>query len=165
MRSHRSSLVSCLIPVLIGLALIGSLTACAQKSRKAARSTVSQGICGTVIVKRGNQMPSPDAAPPKGRPTEREVLIFPLMTIGQVEMDQDGFISDTKGIKPIKSVRSDKDGKFCVDLPTGQYSVVVQESKGLYANMFDSQNHIFPVNVQQNRRSDVTVEISHQAAF
>ncbi|GAB2572143.1 hypothetical protein GCM10027190_22680 [Spirosoma areae] len=112
-------------------------------------------------------MPSPDAPQknPNGTPAVREVLIFPLLNIGQVDVGENGFIHSVRGVKPVKTTKSGKDGKFCVRLPAGRYSVIVREPKGLYANLFDIENNIFPVNVQKNRRANVNVEITHQAVF
>lgn len=151
------------------LVLISTLTACAQKRtrQKVTKPIAFQGICGTVVEKRGNYMPSPDAPRPNpgGTPVEREVLIFPVLNRSRVDATDNGFIQSVRGVKPVKTVESGKDGKFCVSLPVGQYSVVVQEPKGLYANLFDNQNNIFPVRVEPGRKAQVTVEISHQAVF
>ncbi|WP_420151294.1 hypothetical protein [Spirosoma sp.] len=133
--------------------------------KKAAKNIPAQGICGTVILKQGNFMPGPDKPARKGQPIEREVLVFPLLNISQVEQGESGFITSVREAKPVKTVKSDKNGKFCVSLPIGRYSIIIQEPKGLYANLSDSQNNIFPVNVTKNRRSDIRVEISHQAVF
>ncbi|QJW91885.1 hypothetical protein HNV11_22125 [Spirosoma taeanense] len=155
--------------ILLAVLLLALGTACAQKSqrRKANQPSVKQGICGTVIVKRGNQMPGPGAPRPGsgGSPAEREVLIFPLLNASQVDMGDNGFIKSVHEAKPVKTVRSGKDGKFCVDLPAGQYSVVVREPKGLYANLTDGQNNIFPVSVTNGKAETVIVEITHQAVF
>ncbi|AUD03051.1 hypothetical protein [Spirosoma pollinicola] len=142
-----------------------SLAVSAQKSprRKAAR----QGICGIVREKRGNYMPSPDSPRqnPDGSPVEREVLVFPLLNKSQVETGENGFINSVGNVKPVKTVKSRKDGTFCVSLPTGQYTVMVREPKGLYANLTDSHNNIFPVNVQKNKSVSITIDITHQAVF
>lgn len=157
--------LSILLVLLLGL----SLTVFAQKRthRKAAKPVIFQGICGTVLVKQGNQMPSPDAPRTKavGSPAQRDVLIYPLLNMSQIEAGENGFINSVGDIKPVMSVKSGKDGKFCARLPIGHYSVVVREPKGLYANLFDSKNNIFPVNVQKNRRSTVSVDITHEAVF
>lgn len=147
--------------------LIGSHVVLAQKhsSRKAAKSAVFQGICGSVILKRGNFMPSPDRPAPKGVPVQREVLIFPILNKSQVDSNDEGFINSVREAKPVKTVKTDKNGKFCVRLPIGRYSVVVREPEGLYANLFDAENNISPVSVQKNRRADIKVEITHQAVF
>ena len=153
------------------LLLVSAFTACAQKGRLKKGSThklvAMQGICGTVVEKRGNYMPSPDSprTNPGGTPVEREVLIFPVLNMSQVDAGDNGFINSVRDAKPVKTVKSGKDGKFCVRLPVGQYSVMVQEPKGLYANLSDTQNNIFPVTVQKKRQSTIIVEITHQAVF
>lgn len=152
---------SIVLALLLGLALV----ACAQKNHRQRKVNTTQGICGTVLVKRGNHMPSPDSPTPKGQPAEREILIFPLLNISQVEAGENGFINSVGEARPVKTVKSDKTGNFCVSLPVGRYSVVVREPKGLYANLFDAQNNISPVNVQKNRRSTIEVAITHQAVF
>ncbi|WP_461150407.1 hypothetical protein [Spirosoma pulveris] len=146
-----------------------SLTVSAQKAprRKAAKAVTKQGICGVVREKRGNFMPSPDSPRqnPEGSPVVRDVLIFPLLNRSQVEAGENGFINSVGDTKPIKTVKSGKDGTFCVSLPVGQYTVMVREPKGLYANLSDSQGNIFPVSVQKNKSVSVTVDITHQAVF
>lgn len=156
--------------LILGVLLLVSLyTAYAQKSpiKKKTKSVLTQGICGTVIEKRGNYMPSPDSprTNPNGNPVVREVLVFPLLNMGKVETGENGFINSVGDIKPIKTVKSGKDGKFCVSLPVGQYSVLVQEPNGLYANLSDSQGNINPVSVEKGKKSQATVEITHQAVF
>ncbi|WP_461082758.1 hypothetical protein [Spirosoma flavus] len=126
---------------------------------------MKQGICGTVIVKQGNQMPSPDAKSPEAQPAQREVLIFPLLNINSVDAGDNGFINSVRSAKPVKTIHSDKDGKFCLALPIGKYSLLIREPKGLYANLYDSQNNIFPIRIEKNRQINVTVEITHQAVF
>lgn len=146
-----------------------ALMACAQKPRSVRKvnSAVTQGICGTVVEKRGNYMPSPDAprTNPGGAPVVREVLIFPLLNRSQVDAGDNGFINSVRNIKPMKTVQSGKDGKFCVSLPVGRYSVVVQEPKGLYANLSDSQGNINPVRIEKGQKAQLTIEITHQAVF
>ena len=151
--------------VLHGLFL--AVSAQKQTRRKATQPAVKQGICGVVRVKRGNYMPSPDSPRqnPNGTPAESEVLIFPLLNRSQVAVGDNGFISSVGDVKPVKTVKSGKDGTFCVSLPVGQYTVMVREEKGLYANLSDSKNNIFPVNVQKNKSITVTVDVTHQAVF
>ena len=110
-------------------------------------------------------MPGPGKKNGSGTPVEREVLIFPLLNLSQVEDGDNGIITSVREAKPVKTIRTEKDGTFCVSLPVGRYSVIVQEPKGLYANVSDTQNNIFPVNVQKNRQSTIRVEITHQAVF
>ncbi|MFC5410617.1 hypothetical protein ACFPMF_14940 [Larkinella bovis] len=123
-----------------------------------------QGICGTVIFKSGNHMPGPDRPQPKGQPVVREVLIYELTKTDQTEPTEDGFYARVK-TRLVKKVKSNPDGTFYVSLPAGTYSVFVQEEKGLYANLFDGDNNIFPVTVEKNRQSTITFEITYQAVY
>lgn len=151
------------------LSLSVVLTTCSQKPRSARsiKAVVTQGICGIVVEKRGNYMPSPGSPRlnPGGTPVEREVLIFPLLNMSRVDAGENGFINSVRDVKPVNTVKSGKDGTFCMSLPVGQYSVVVREPKGLYANLSDSQNNIFPVRVETGKTAQVTVEITHQAVY
>jgi len=157
-------------PLTLGLLMLVCLsTAYAQKTplKKKTNADVSQGICGTVVEKRGNYMPSPDSPRrnANGTPVVREVLVFPLLNMSQVETGENGFINSVRDVKPVKRVKSGKDGKFCASLPVGQYSVLVQEPNGLYANLSDSQGNINPVSVEKGKKAQTTVEITHQAVF
>ncbi|MCY7359600.1 MAG: prealbumin-like fold domain-containing protein [Rudanella sp.] len=146
--------------------LVGT-TALAQKPRpRKHKPMANQGICGTVLEKKGNHMPGPDKPMPKGQPVVREVVVYPVLTMEQVKATDEGFIIDVPGIKPVKTVKSDKQGKFCVyHLPPGTYSVMTREPKGLYGNLFDIDGRINPLIVKAGKVTNTTLEITYQAAF
>lgn len=158
--------ISWRIYVLLTIAPIGFTGAYAQKRHaKPLKPVAQQSICGTVVEKRGNYMPGPDRPTPTGRPVERDVLIFPLLNINQVDAGENGFINSVRDAKPVATVKSKPDGTFCANVPPGRYSLLVREPKGLYANQSDTQNNIFPVTVEKGKRTQVKVEITHQAVF
>ena len=125
---------------------------------------IQQGICGSIVWKSGNLMPSPDREPIKAKPVQRELLVYELTNISEATL-QDGFYTAIVKSK-IKSVKSDVAGKFCLDLPEGEYSLFVKEGdKGLYANSFDGKGNIFPVKVSKDKVSIVVFTIDYQAAY
>lgn len=158
--------------ILLLICLVFTANAQRKKSpSKKAEPVANQGICGTVIEKKGNFMPRVDSPgpykqTPKGQPVVREVVIYPVLSMDQVKTDDEGFITEVPGAKPVRTVKTDKQGKFCAyRLPAGQYSVLVREPKGLYGNVFDANNRINVETVQPGKVTKTTFEITHQAAF
>ena len=137
-----------------------------SKTVKSATSieTPNQGICGSIVWKSGNLMPSPDREPVKAKPVQRELFVYDLTNSEQATL-QDGFY---KGIVTtlVKSIKSDSEGKFCLELPEGKYSLFIKEgNKGLYANQFDGDGNIFPVKVGKDKLSIVIFTIDYQAVY
>lgn len=153
-----------LLSLLLGVSYLTMTQSKPITKKKSGATAPFQGLCGTVIFKSGNLQPGPDRTLPKGLPVVREVLIYELTTQNQVQANGEGFYTEVKS-KLVKTAKSGKDGKFCVALPVGLYSVFVREEQGLYANQFDSDNHIFPVEIRKNRKSTITFEITYAAVF
>jgi hypothetical protein len=154
--------------LLITLLSFGTAVAKPRPSPARPQHSARQGICGTVTELRGNQMPSPDQPKPitGGRPVVRQVLIFKVLTMKQVTSDDAGFITEINGAKPVKTLKTNKQGKYCVyGLPVGTYSVLVREPQGLYYNISDIDNRMNPVTVKKGKITTATVEISHGASF
>lgn len=135
-----------------------------QVSDKKSGNSISQGVCGTVLWKEGNLMPSPDRPASKGKGVVRDVVVYELTNLNQV-VSEGGFHRNIK-TKLIKKVSSDADGHFCIPLPEGQYSLFVwEDGKGLYANAFDEKNNIFPVTIQRDKLENVIFTIDYKAAY
>lgn len=131
---------------------------------KDSSETPNQGICGSIVWKSGNLMPSPDREVLKPKAVQRELFVYELTNTQQATLQNGFYKAIVTGL--VKSVKSDADGKFCVELPEGKYSLFVKEGqKGLYANQFDAEGNIFPVKVSKDNLSMVVFTIDYQANY
>ncbi|MFD3001283.1 carboxypeptidase regulatory-like domain-containing protein [Pontibacter toksunensis] len=128
------------------------------------QAPIEQGITGRVIEKSGNQMPSPDAPPSKGKGVERTVYVYEL-TNGSQATTTDGVFHTNIQTNLVTQVNTDADGNFAVSLKPGRYSLFTKEEQGLYANLFDGQNNIFPVEVQEGQVTEVEFVINYNASY
>lgn len=126
--------------------------------------TARQGIRGKVVWVSGNQMPGSGAERTEPKGIKREIYIYALTTVAETTQTDGVFFSDIKS-RLVKKVRSKKNGKFCVKLPPGQYSVFVKEENGLFANLFDGENHIHPVTVKPGEYEILTIQVNYTASF
>ncbi|MVN21681.1 hypothetical protein [Mucilaginibacter arboris] len=124
---------------------------------------VKQGICGTVLLKQGNQMPGPGRAIANGQPVIREIVIYKLTNISEVK-NSNGIFSAIKTAWVAKTTSNAK-GWFEVALPAGQYSVFIIEKEGLYANYFNGKGSINPVEVLPDSLTHKDIYISNKAVF
>jgi hypothetical protein len=129
---------------------------------------ITQGIRGQVIWLEGNLMPSireeGDPSPaPQAKGVQRTVYIYAL-THREEAVYQDGFFSEVQE-ELVKQVETDVQGYFSIPLDTGQYSLFVKEEKGLYANLFDGEGNIQPVQVYPDSVSQVELKVDYKAIY
>jgi len=126
---------------------------------------IEQGIAGKIIWESGNQMPSPDAPRSTGRRgVKRAVYIYGL-TNGTQATTTEGVFHANIQTKLITQVESDANGYFEVSLAPGRYSIFTKEEQGLYANLFDGENNIFPVEVKKEQVTTVEFLINYAATY
>jgi len=124
-----------------------------------------QGIEGYVYRISGNQMPSPDIKPTPPKGIKTALYIFDLTNISQtVRQGQSSFYLSVK-TKLIKKVETDSTGYFKVKLPTGHYSLFTKKAELFYANWFDGNNNIAPVEVLPRKLSRVEFKIDYDAYY
>ena len=128
------------------------------------QAPVRQGIVGSVLWQSGNQMPSPDAPPSKGKGVQRTVYIYEL-TNGNQATTTDGVFHANIQTNLVTKVETDADGDFAVSLEPGIYSLFTKEEKGLYANLFDGENNIYPVEVKEGRLTHVEFLVNYAASY
>lgn len=109
-------------------------------------------------------MPSPDAPPSKGRGVQRTLYVYEL-TNGAQARTIDGVFHTNIQTNLVTQVVTDANGNFAVSLKPGKYSLFSKEEKGLYANLFDGENNIFPVEVKEGQVTDVEFLINYQASY
>lgn len=126
---------------------------------------VKQGVYGTVTWVSGNMMPSPDEPrASEGRPVERQINIYKVVTINEVEGTAPLYRA-VQG-KLVKSVKSNSKGYYECELEPGDYSVFVVEKNGeLFANISNGRGQINPITVQSNNGVKFDIQINYQAAY
>ncbi len=124
---------------------------------------LKQGICGTILLKQGNQMPGPGRVLSSGQPVIREVWVYQLTNISETKTSGTVFT----GIKTVlvSKTCSNAKGYFELALPVGRYSVFVMEKEGLYANYFDGKGSINPVEVLKDSLTKRDILITNKAVF
>lgn len=104
-------------------------------------------ISGTATRKTGNQMPSPDAPPSQGIPLEGMVCFFALSNLKKATATGDNGFYAALGTPMVKEVRTDKNGRFHLNLKPGVYSVLIRKDSLFYSNITDMEGNINPVRV------------------
>jgi hypothetical protein len=123
-----------------------------------------QGIRGKVVWVEGNQMPGPDRPRASGgKPVEREMLVYEPVSIQQLEMG--GTVFKQVPGKAVASVRTNAQGEFEVELLPGKYSLFSKEESGFFANGFDGEGIIAPIEVKAGVFTEVLFRIDYQAAY
>lgn len=144
--------------------------ACAtQRLFDAPHTQIAQGIAGQVIWLEGNLMPriveegDTTKSLNQGKPVERYVCIYELTHRDQT-VQENGFYKEIE-TRLVKKILSDQEGNFATPLDTGQYSLFVEEPQGLFANRYDGEGNIHPVEVEKGEVTQVILKIDYKAAY
>ncbi len=129
------------------------------------KKVVYPTLCGQIYKQTGNQLPDPDQPQLKGQLVSREIYIYKLTKVADTEGN--GVSIFTKiNTKFIKKTVSDKNGKYCLSLPAGNYSVFTKEPDlGFFANIFDGEMHINPVTIKKGQNPNFDITINYSAAY
>lgn len=132
-------------------------------------SSVEQGLAGQVLWLEGDMMPTINDAPDvnrkqlKGEPVQRTLHIHELTTMDQATAEGP-FFRDIQ-TELVETVETNEEGQFIVSLPAGRYSVFVQEQDGLFANMFDGEGYINPVEIKEDEITKIKIEVNYKATY
>lgn len=160
-------------------------TSCNQKSSPNRMSNcavkITQGVYGRVFWVTGNLMPSVGKKPKKrkpqknkpkqnnlnGKPVIRQLWFYSLMSRSKLKTE--GRLYKIPEAKPVAVTTSDEDGCYQIKLPPGQYSVfTVEETNGqkkLFANIFDGQGNVNPIEVKSRDLTELNIKINYKAVF
>ncbi|HEY4652048.1 MAG TPA: carboxypeptidase regulatory-like domain-containing protein [Pontibacter sp.] len=129
------------------------------------QATIKQGITGRILWESGNRMPSPDAPPASGkRGVQRTVYVYELTNASQATT-QNGVFHTNIQTNLVSQVVTDANGYFAVALVPGKYSLFTKEEQGLYANLFDGEMNIFPVEVKEGELTTIEFLINYRASY
>lgn len=136
---------------------------------RSCENNVEQGLAGQVRWLEGNLMPTigeetkPEDPSRKGQPVQREIHIYALTNMDEATSNGT-FFSNIK-TELIKTVETNKEGVFVTELPVGRYSVFVKEEQGLFANSFNGEGHINPVEVKEGALTKILIQVNYKAAY
>jgi len=139
--------------------------ACTSSKATISQNKAEQGIEGYVYRVSGNQMPSPDVKPipPKGLKTT--IYIYQLTNLNQVQRQgQSAFYNSIK-TKLVITAETDTSGYFKINLEPGHYSLFAKKDKLFFANWFDKDNNIAPVEVLSGKFSRVEFRVDYDAVY
>ncbi|WP_186754300.1 carboxypeptidase regulatory-like domain-containing protein [Echinicola salinicaeni] len=128
----------------------------------------TQGIMGQVYWVEGNLMPtiSDDNNVPEKPPKEkvkRKIRIYERTHINEAKM---GDLLFTEIETPmVAEIETEEDGSFVIGLPPGAYSIFTVEEDGYFANVFDLDTYIQPVEVIDGEWSQLEILINYKAAY
>lgn len=138
-------------------------------ANRSCEESVDQGLAGQVRWLEGNLMPTigedveQNQKDYKGEPVQREVHIYELTSMDEATAEGTFFKNIQTDL--VKKVETNEEGEFIVELPVGRYSVFVQEDQGLFANSFDGEGHINPVEIKEGELTKITIQINYKAAY
>jgi hypothetical protein len=132
---------------------------------KSDKVSACQGIEGHVYWIAGNQMPSPDVKPAEPKGFKTTLYIYELTNLNQtVRMNHSTFYSAIH-TRLIAKTESGKDGYFRLKLPVGRYSIFVKKDDLFFANWFDGNNNISPVEVSPDKLTRIDIKVDYEASY
>lgn len=130
--------------------------------------TAAQGVWGNVWFWSGNFMPSvvgTESSPGNITPVVREIFVYKATTKSDVMPYSFGEFYSYIPSELVAQTSSDETGFFQVTLSPGTYSIFVKEGSAFYANKFDGQGRVNPVEVVPGAVTKLQIDINYQATF
>lgn len=138
---------------------------CTAQTRTNSTNMYQQGIEGYVYRVSGNQMPSPDVKPAPPRGIRTYLYVYERTNINQVRRQGQSAFYYSLQTRLIAKIETDTNGYFKINLPPGNYSLFAKKDGLFYANWFDKDNNIAPVEVLPGKFSKVEFRIDYDAVY
>ncbi len=149
---------------IIFFAILTIIACSSAKTQNTAVKTV-QGIDGYVFKISGNQMPMPGMAAPKPAGIATTVFVYEMTNLREVVRINNSPSYSAIHKKLITTIQSDSTGHFSVQLPVGTYSLFTKTGSLYYANLFDSENNIAPVKVEEGKITSTVIKLDAGATY
>lgn len=120
-----------------------------------------QGVQGKVMKLKGDFMPL-IGTPEPGRNSTTPLAVPVHVFKGKLKVFEK---PDAKHPSLVKIVQSDKNGKYQLVLPPGEYTVVAEINGKLYLNTFESDGRWSSVNVKADQWTRQIIDDTSDAAF
>ena len=146
-------------PILISATMLTS------SSAKMLHSCGHTGVKGHVYLVTGNQMPSPDKAPPKPKGIKTILYIYGLTNINDVSRQGNSAFYSDISTELIRQAETDENGYFKVALKPGRYSLFVKKGALFYSSQFDEKNNIHPIEVKRGKTTEVVFQANYDAVY
>jgi len=118
---------------------------------------------GTVSFSEGNQMQSNKYTSVLGKGVQREVHIYELTNVKDVEQIDNLYFSPKSKIVAI--IVSNTRGEFKQSLPPGTYSVLIKEGDGYFASFLDKENNLHPLQINTGETTTADILINYKVSY
>ncbi len=125
--------------------------------------SITQGIRGEVWFWSGDFMPIRPSGSVTG--VERDVWVHELTKLSQVDPGPSPGFFRAVHTPLVAETRSDTSGAYEVSLAPGRYSLFVRENDLYYANDFDGEGNIQPVEVVTDSVTPHRIDITYEATY
>jgi len=142
-----------------------TIIACTSVKTQNTAIKAEQGIDGYVFKISGNLMPMPGMTAPKPAGLATTVFIYEMTSIKDVVRIDNSPTYSVIYKKLITTTQSDSTGHFSVHLPVGAYSIFTKTGNLFYANLFDSENNIAPVKVEEGKITKTVIKADAGATY
>lgn len=110
-------------------------------------------------------MPGPGIARKQPTRLQATVYIYEVTNISKTTRSGNAPLYSAIHTKLVTTITTDSTGAFTVELAAGSYSLFVKQKELYYANLFDSNNDINVVKVEEGKLTPTKIVVSSAAYY